>query len=76
MRRNALSVLRNDLKSYETEGTGAGCFGEKRENSTRIQVNLARLWSLFQCTHQPPRARSTISQDMIPPGADQVRFVQ
>ena len=76
MRRNALSVLRNDLNSYETEGTAAGCSSEKRENSTRIQVNLARLWSLFQCTHHPPRARSTISQDMIPPGEDQVRFEQ
>jgi len=76
MRRNELSVLRNDLKSYETEGTGVGCSDEKQENSTRIQVNLARLWPLFQCTQHPPRARSTISQDMIPPGADQVRFVQ
>ncbi|QDT21351.1 hypothetical protein HG66A1_31500 [Gimesia chilikensis] len=76
MRRNELSVLRNDLKSYETEGTDVVCSSENRENSTRIQVNLARLWPLFQCMHHPSRARSTISQDMIPPGADQVRFVQ
>ncbi|MEQ8856838.1 hypothetical protein [Gimesia sp.] len=41
--RNSLKVLRNDLKSYETEGTGGGCSGEKLEKSTAIQVMLSHL---------------------------------
>ena len=34
----SVSMLRNDLKSYETGGTGAVCFDEKVEKSTAIQV--------------------------------------
>ncbi|QDT86866.1 hypothetical protein MalM14_45450 [Gimesia chilikensis] len=62
---NALSVLRNDLKLYDTERTGSDCSGEKRTKSTAIQVFLNQLWSVFQCTHHPPRARSRITQDRV-----------
>ncbi len=62
---NALSMLRNDLKLYETERTGSDCSGEKRTKSTEIQVFLRQLWSVFQCTHHPPRARSRITQDRV-----------
>ena len=41
--RSVLKVLRNDLKCYETEGTGGNCSGEKSENSTAIQVMLSHL---------------------------------
>ena len=41
--RSALKVLRNDLKYYETEGTGDECSGEKLEISTAIQVILNHL---------------------------------
>ncbi|WP_155365537.1 hypothetical protein [Gimesia benthica] len=41
--RSALKVLRNDLKCYETEGTGDDYSGEKLEKSTAIQVHLRQL---------------------------------
>ena len=73
--RNALSVLRNDLKCYGTCRTGAGCSGEKVENSTSIQVLLCHWFTVFQCTHRPPRARSTIATLYGLGSGDQVQFV-
>ncbi|QDT27662.1 hypothetical protein Enr10x_29800 [Gimesia panareensis] len=59
--RFALNVLRNDLKMYETCRTGSFCSTEKREKSTAIQVILYHWFAVFQCTHHPPRARSTFA---------------
>ncbi|MCR9232246.1 MAG: hypothetical protein NXI29_14640 [bacterium] len=72
---NALKVLRNDLKMYETVRTGSDCSGEKLEKSTAIQVHLSNLWSVFQCTHRPPRARSTIATLYGSGSGNQVQFV-
>ena len=69
-----LKVLRNDLKSYGTAGTGSFCFGEKLEKSTAIQVDLSHLSVVFQCTHRPPRARSTIAIKYSKGRGDQVQF--
>ena len=74
--RNALSVLRNDLKCYGTCRTGAGCSGEKVENSTSIQVLLSHWFAVFQCTHRPPRARSTIAILYDSRTVDQVQSFQ
>ncbi len=74
--RNALKVLRNDLKSYETMRSGAACSGENSRKSTRIQVLLRHLFVKFQCTHHPPRARSTIAQRYDSETADQGQTVQ
>ncbi|QDT23434.1 hypothetical protein HG66A1_52510 [Gimesia chilikensis] len=74
--RSALKVLRNDLKCYETEGTGDECPGEKLEKSTAIQVVLSHLFGRFQCTHHPPRARSTIAPLYDSGRADQEESVQ
>jgi len=74
--RNALSVLRNDLKCYGTCRTGAGCSGEKVENSTSIQVLLRHWFAVFQCTHRPPRARSTIAILYDSRTVDQVQSFQ
>ncbi len=74
--RNALKVLRNDLKSYETKRSGAACSGENSPKSTRIQVLLRHLFVKFQCTHHPPRARSTIAQGYDSETADQGQTVQ
>ncbi len=41
--RSVLKVVRNDLKCYETEGTGDECSGEKLEKSTAIQMVLNHL---------------------------------
>ena len=71
-----LKWFRNALKSYETTGTGAECSGEKRQNSTAIQVNLGYLCRRFQCTHHPPRARSTIAKLYGSESANQVQFIQ
>ena len=60
---NALSVLRNALKMYETCGSGSVCSGENIPKSTAIQVQLTHWWNRFRCTHRPPRARSRISQN-------------
>ena len=73
--RNRLNVLRNDLKSYETGRTDAGCSGEKLEKSTVIQVNPGHLSVVFQCTHRPPRARSTIATLYDSESDDQVQSV-
>ena len=72
---NALKVLRNDLKMYETVRTGSDCSGEKLEKSTAIQVHLNNLWAVFQCTHRPPRARSTIATLYGSGSGNQVQFV-
>jgi len=72
---NALKVLRNDLKMYETVRTGSDCSGEKLEKSTAIQVHLNDLWAVFQCTHRPPRARSTIATLYGSGSGNQVQFV-
>ncbi len=72
---NALKVLRNDLKMYETVRTGSECSGEKLEKSTAIQVHLNDLWAVFQCTHRPPRARSTIATLYGSGSGNQVQFV-
>ena len=69
-----LNVLRNDLKSYGTAGTGSFCSGEKREKSTAIQVDLSHLSVVFQCTHRPPRARSTIAIKYSTGRGDQGQF--
>jgi len=74
--RNALKVLRNDLKFYETSGTGSVCAGEKLEKSTAIQVNLSHWCVVFQCSHRPPRARSTIAINYGSGRADQGQTVQ
>ena len=74
--RNALNVLRNDLKRNETLGTGSFCAGEKLEKTTPIQVLLSHLCVVFRCTHHPPRARSTITQQYDSESADQVQSVQ
>jgi hypothetical protein len=70
-----LRVLRNDLKSYETEGTGSFCFGENLEKSTAIQVKLMHLFAVFQCSHRPPRARSRFVQMYDSGRGDQVESV-
>ncbi|QDU01021.1 hypothetical protein V6x_06990 [Gimesia chilikensis] len=69
-----LNVLRNDLKSYGTAGTGSFCSGEKLEKSTAIQVVLSHLSVVFQCTHRPPRARSTIAIKYLTARGDQGQF--
>ena len=74
--RIALKVLRNDLKSYETRRSSAACSGENSRKSTRIQVLLRHLFVKFQCTHHPPRARSTIAQGYDSETADQGQTVQ
>ena len=71
--RNRLNVLRNDLKLYETGRTDAGCSGEKLEKSTVIQVKPGHLSVVFQCTHRPPRARSTIATLYDSESDDQVQ---
>ena len=71
---NALKVLRNDLKMYETVRTGSDCSGEKLEKSTAIQVDLSHLSVVFQCTHRPPRARSTIAIKYLTGRTDQGQF--
>ncbi|MBN70059.1 MAG: hypothetical protein CME32_12375 [Gimesia sp.] len=73
--RNRLNVLRNDLKLYETGRTDAGCSGEKLEKSTVIQVKPGHLSVVFQCTHRPPRARSTIATLYDSESDDQVQSV-
>jgi hypothetical protein len=70
-----LKVLRTDLKSYETEGTGSFCFGENLEKSTTIQVFLTHLFAVFQCAHRPPRARSRFVQTYDSGRGDQVESV-
>ena len=72
----ALNMLRNDLKMYETKRTGSECSAEKLEKSTAIQVMLRDLCAVFRCTHHPPRARSTITQEYDSESADQVQSVQ
>ncbi len=72
--RVCLNVLRNDLKSYGTAGTGSFCSGEKLEISTAIQVILSHLSVVFQCTHRPPRARSTIAIKYSTGRTDQGQF--
>ena len=74
--RNALKVLRNDLKFYETLGTGAVCSGEKPEKSTAIQVILGRWFAVFPCSDHPPRERSTISQLYDSGSANQGQSIQ
>ena len=74
--RAVVSVLRDDLKMDGTLRTCDFCSGEKLENSTLIQVHLSPLWSVFQCTHHPPRARSTITQEYDSESDDQVQFKQ
>ena len=74
--RNRLNVLRNDLKLYETGRTDAGCSGEKLEKSMVIQVKPGHLSVVFQCTHRPPRARSTIATRYDSVRGDQVQFEQ
>ncbi|QDV19550.1 hypothetical protein Pan153_42160 [Gimesia panareensis] len=71
-----LSLLRNDLKMYETFRTGDFYSGEKLEKSTAIQVDLSHLYAVFQCTHRPPRARSTIATIYDSGSADQVQCFQ
>ena len=73
---NALKVLRNDLKFYETLRTGAVCSGEKPEKTTAIQVILGRWFAVFPCSDHPPRARSTISQLYDSGSADQGQSIQ
>jgi hypothetical protein len=71
-----MNVLRNDLKMYETVLTGAGCSGAKVEKSTAMQVLLCDLLPVFQCTHHPPRARSTFATIYDSGSADQVQSIQ
>ncbi|QDT85961.1 hypothetical protein MalM14_36330 [Gimesia chilikensis] len=71
-----LKWFRNALKLYETTGTGAECSGEKRQKSTAIQVHPGHLCHRFQCTHHPPRARSTIATLYGSESANQVQFIQ
>ncbi|WP_417393730.1 hypothetical protein [Gimesia chilikensis] len=58
---NAVRVLRNELKLYGTCGTGSFCISENPGKSTLIQVLLGHWWAVFQCSHHPPRAQSTIA---------------
>ena len=67
----ALKVLRDDLKLRCIDRSGSFCSGEDREKSTTIQVNVSDLCAVFQCTHHPPRARSTIAQEYGSGSADQ-----
>ena len=67
----ALKVLRDDLKLRGIDRSGSFCSGEDREKSTTIQVNVSDLCAVFQCTHHPPRARSTIAQEYGSGSADQ-----
>ena len=72
----ALNMLRNELKMYEIKRTGSECSAENLEKSTAIQVMLRDLCAVFRCTHHPPRARSTITQQYDSESADQVQSVQ
>ncbi|WP_145041049.1 hypothetical protein [Gimesia chilikensis] len=59
--RVGLNMLRNDLKIDETTGTGGGCSGVE---GVKIDGDSGADEShvpVFQCTHRPPRARSTIA---------------
>ena len=59
--RVALNMLRNDLKFDETTGTGGGCFGAEGVKIDGDSGADESLVPVFQCTHRPPRARSTIA---------------
>ncbi len=73
---NAVRVLRNDLKLYGTCGTGSFCVSENRGKSTLIQVLLGHWWAVFQCSHHPPRAQSTIATIYDSGGTDQGQSFQ
>ena len=59
--RVALNMLRNDLKFNETTGTGGGCSGAEGVKFDGDSGADESLVPVFQCTHRPPRARSTIA---------------
>ncbi|WP_145184990.1 hypothetical protein [Gimesia chilikensis] len=59
--RVALNMLRNDLKFDETTGTGGGCSGAEGVKIDGDSGADESLVPVFQCTHCPPRARSTIA---------------